>query len=71
MGSLNSKPPPMELFLSPEEEVRTGQLFLTFLWSEVASQVIETAVRVYELAPEQADALRAAFRRVSYEVAVE
>jgi len=70
MGSQTSKSTPMEPLIAPEEDVRAGQVFLSLLWCEVAARVVETAVRVYELTPEQAEALRAAFRRISYEVDV-
>jgi hypothetical protein len=51
------------------ERLATGQKFLSFVWRDVATKVVETAVRVYGLSPEQAAALRSAFlTRVLYSV---
>ena len=51
------------------ERMRDGTNFLSLVWSEIASKVVEMAVHVYELTPEQAVALRAAFlRRIQYGV---
>jgi len=36
------------------------------MWSEIVDKVVEAAVRVYELTPEQGEALRKAFQRVNY-----
>jgi hypothetical protein len=46
-----------------EERMRDGTNFISLLWSEIASKVVEKAVHVYELSSEQAAALRSAFRR--------
>ena len=59
----------MELsFATEEARKRYGTNLLSLLWSEIAEKVVETAVRVYELSPEQAVALRRAFQRVQYSV---
>ena len=70
MGSKPSKPMPWMAAVATrnEERLAEGTKFLTIVWQSVAAEVIETAVRVYELSPEQATALRSAFGRVPYVV---
>lgn len=46
-----------------ETRLQEGQFFLETYWFRVAEQVIETAIRVYELDEVQADALRKVFLR--------
>ena len=46
-----------------ETRIKEGEMFLSVIWSEVAEQVVETAVKVYGLTPEQGGALRQAFLR--------
>lgn len=61
----------MQQWVAAEEEtrMRDGRNFLSCVWEEIACRVVETAVRVYELTPEQAAALRTAFlSRVQYSV---
>lgn len=63
MGSRISKPlKPMPWSTgSNEARCKEGAAFLSVIWSTVAEQVVETAIKVYELSPEQATALRQAF----------
>jgi hypothetical protein len=69
MGSKPSKPMPWTLAQSNAVRIRDGQKFLTAVWRRVAERVVEEAVRVYHLSPEQAVALRSAFvTRVQYGV---
>ena len=71
MGSHPSKPavPMPWSAASNEERLKTGQDFLSVIWAVVAEKVVEEAVRVYELSPDQATALRRAFLRgCSYSV---
>jgi hypothetical protein len=49
-----------------DARIREGTNFVALLWSEVAGKVIQMAIQVYELTPEQGDALKRAFRR--YEI---
>jgi hypothetical protein len=54
---------------SNEARLKEGSAFLALAWSEIAANVVETAVRVYKLSSEQAVALRKAFlERVQYEI---
>ena len=46
----------------------TGKKMLSMVWRRTAERIIEEAVRVYRLSPEQAAALRSAFGRVQYTV---
>ena len=43
--------------------LRDGTVILSFLWFDVARRVVETAIRVYELTPEQAAAVKTVFLR--------
>jgi len=49
-----------------EARIRDGTNFFALLWSEIADRVIQKAIQVYELTPEQGDALKRSFRR--YEI---
>ena len=52
-----------------ETRMKDGANFLACVWEEVASRIVELSVRIYELTPEQADALRIAYlRRTNYRV---
>lgn len=46
-----------------EKRLREGEDFISLVWEQIRDDVIETAVRIYELSPEQAVALRKAFRK--------
>ncbi len=74
MGSLPSKlrPPPMPHIQPPNDlRIHEGRLFLEQLWNETATRVVETAVHVYNLSPEQATALREAFlRHIQYTIEI-
>jgi len=51
-----------------EARIRDGTNFIALLWSEIADKVIQMAIQVYELTPEQGEALKRAFRR--YEIRI-
>ena len=51
------------LTASEEQRIRDGTDFIALIWSEIADKIIEKSVHIYELNPEQAMALRQAFRR--------
>jgi hypothetical protein len=40
-----------------------GRFFLETVWLKIAAEVVETAIRIYELDTERADALRRVFGR--------
>jgi hypothetical protein len=47
----------------------TGKKMLSMVWRRTAERIVEEAVRVYRLSPEQAAALRSAFgSRIQYTV---
>jgi hypothetical protein len=46
-----------------EKRLRAGEDFISLVWEQIRDDVIETAVRIYELSPEQAVALRKVFRK--------
>jgi hypothetical protein len=51
------------------ERMRLGALFLATAWEECALKVVKMAVQVYELTPEQGEALEKAFvERIQYSV---
>ncbi len=43
--------------------IREGSAVLSFVWFEVAKRVVETAIRVYDLTPEQIVAVKKVFLR--------
>ena len=68
MGRIHSKPllgqrAWVTAGMTNEARIKEGEKFLSVIWAEVAEQVVETAVKVYGLTPEQAGALRQAFLR--------
>jgi hypothetical protein len=44
-----------------EERLRLGINVIELLWSEMARKIVEKAVHIYQLSPEQATALRKVF----------
>ena len=46
-----------------EDDVEQGRILLSFIWYEVARRVVEKAIQVYELTPEQAAAVNKVFLR--------
>lgn len=70
MGSRLSKPMPLALATN-EQRLKDGKNFILVVWKTIAEKVIQEAIRVYELSPEQAAALKAGFSRVPYAVEVE
>ena len=48
---------------APEERMRAGEDFIQIVWEQIRDNVIEKAVRIYELSSEQAVALRKIFRK--------
>lgn len=42
-------------------DLEEGRFFLETIWLKMATEVIETAIRVYQLDTERADALRRVF----------
>jgi hypothetical protein len=55
------------MWVANEHRLRDGETFFQLVWEQIRDKVIETAVRVYDLSPEQAVALRKGFRK-SYTV---
>ncbi len=52
------------MILSPNERrIRDGTALLSFVWLEVAQRVVQTAIKVYGVTPEQAAALKKVFLR--------
>lgn len=46
-----------------QRRMRDGAAILSYVWFQVAKQTLETAVQVYNVTPEQAEALRHIFLR--------
>ena len=44
-------------------DVEQGRIILSILWYDVARRIIEKAIQVYELTPEQAQAIKKVFLR--------
>jgi len=40
-----------------------GKIMLSFVWFEVAKRVVQRAIEIYELTPEQAAAIKKVFLR--------
>jgi hypothetical protein len=45
------------------DRMQEGENFISLVWEQIRDKVIEAAVHVYELSPEQAAALRKVFRK--------
>ena len=43
------------------DELEEGRFFLETVWLKIATEVIETAIRVYKIEPDRAAALRQVF----------
>ena len=46
---------------SNQERIRLGINFIEVLWSEVARKIVEKAIEVYSLSPDESAALRKSF----------
>jgi hypothetical protein len=70
MGSKPSKPMPLAVAGTLNTaRIDTGKKMLSMVWRRTAERVVEEAVRVYHLSPEQAAALRSAFgSRIQFSV---
>jgi hypothetical protein len=44
-------------------EMDEGKIMLSFVWFEVAKRVVQRAIEIYELTPEQAAAIKKVFLR--------
>jgi hypothetical protein len=45
------------------EHFRRGNSLLSFAWYQIATRIVERAIRIYDLGDEQAEALRKVFLR--------
>jgi hypothetical protein len=46
-----------------DKRMRDGAAILSFVWFDVAKRVVETAIKVYNVTPEQTAALKKVFLR--------
>lgn len=49
--------------MEDDPRIQEGLKLLGFLWYDVASRIVKQAIRVYELDPQQAKALREVYLR--------
>jgi hypothetical protein len=53
-----------EKFGSIDPDYKVGYAMTSFIWFSVAKQIVETAGTIYELSPEQMEALKRVYLRV-------
>ena len=59
--NLTGRSPPSSSKMN--EHFRRGNSLLSFAWYQIATRIVERAIRIYDLGDEQAEALRKVFLR--------